>query len=94
MALADLTAVQEAVLRLVEAAIATRHEDTVSVDELLDVAERALADTDGRARGRRATRCALPRGDELAAVLTQLVALETLRATPDGVALPPPQLRR
>jgi hypothetical protein len=88
MALADLTAVQEAVLRLVEAAIATRHEDTVPVDELLDVAERALADPEG-GRGRWAARCPLPRGDELADVITQLVALETLRATPSGVALAP-----
>jgi hypothetical protein len=87
VAFADLTAVQEAVLRLVEAAIATRHEDVVSVDELIDVAERALADD--RGRGKWASRCALPRGDELADVISQLVALESLRATPTGVALAP-----
>ena len=87
MAFADLTAVQEAVLRLVEAAIATRHEDAVSVDELIDVAERALADDGGH--GRRASRCVLPRGDELAEVISQLVALESLLATPTGVALAP-----
>jgi hypothetical protein len=90
VAFADLTAVQEAVLRLVEAAIATRHEDAVSVDELIDVAERALADDCGR--GTWASQCALPRGDELAEVITQLVALESLRATPTGVALAPHDL--
>jgi hypothetical protein len=92
VAFADLTAVQEAVLRLVEAAIATRHEDAVSVDELIDVAERALAEDARRGRGRRASRCVLPRGDELADVITQLIALETLRATPTGVALAPQEL--
>ncbi len=80
MAYADLTAVQEAVLRLVEAAIATRHEDAVSVDDLIDVAERVVAEG-----GRR--RSVLPRGDELAEVIAQLVALDSLRATPSGVAL-------
>jgi hypothetical protein len=92
MAFADLTAVQAAVLRLVEAAIATRHEDSVSVDELIDVAERAVADAEHGERGKWASRCALPRGDELADVIGQLVALETLRATPAGVALAPQRL--